>query len=102
MCISWPNALGGKNLNNFYGDGFVLDVNNLGNGWISGVSMPNRAIHNAHVINGFIYCFGGRAWASIFNMNTIKIEDDLSFKSENQANIPGEIDFFTSIVWNVE
>ena len=102
VCNAWQNNLGGKNLNSFYGDGFVLDVNNLGNGWTSDTSITKRAFHNAHVINGIIYCFGGRGSPIIFNGNTFKIEDDLSFQAETQANILVGIDFFTSIVWNVE
>ena len=93
--------LGGKNLNTFYGNEFVLNVNIQGNGWISYNFITRRANYNAHVINGLIYGFGGRASATLFNTNTFSIEDDLSIQAEVQANIPVGIDFFTSIVWNV-
>ena len=79
----------------------MLDVNNLGTGWVTKNGIAARARHNTHVINGQIYIVGGRISATNLNTNTYTLDSNFTFQRHRSLNIPGGMEFFASIAWNV-
>ena len=95
-----PNT-GGRNQQWGFSSVDILNVNNLGTGWLKGTGLHYRYNHNAHVINGQIYIVGGRHNAAFLNIYSFVFQDNFTFALYAQLTIPGGLETFTSIVWNV-
>ena len=96
-----PLPSGGQYVPHGSGHHYYLDINNVGNGWLQTGAMTRRNHHNAHVIRGNVYIFGGRASPTHLNSQTLNVTDDLDFAFVPELRIVSRIEYFTSIVWNV-
>ena len=107
--MHWPEQeIKSWTRNKLFGYKYLLEttINVIGviivpNRWLNTDDASRRRNHNIHLIQGKLYILGGRFNQDVLNIQSLAVSDDLEYSIVPQLCIPGRIEFFTSIVWNV-